>query len=58
MSNTPRERLQALAAKTGTELPLAEGALLIAAKEYPSLSILQYFAALDHLAAAARPRAV
>lgn len=56
MSDMPRERLRALAAKTGTELPLAEGALLIAAEEYPSLSIPQYIAALDHLAAAARAR--
>jgi regulator of sirC expression with transglutaminase-like and TPR domain len=56
MSNTPREQLGALAAKAGTELPLAEGALLIAAEEYPSLSLPQYFAVLDQLAAAARPR--
>ncbi len=56
MSNTPRERLRALAARTGTELPLAEGALLIAAEEYPSLGIPRYIAALDHLADKARPR--
>jgi regulator of sirC expression with transglutaminase-like and TPR domain len=55
MSKAPRERLRDLAAKAGTELPLAEGALLIAAEEYPSLSIPHYFAALDRLAAAARP---
>jgi regulator of sirC expression with transglutaminase-like and TPR domain len=56
MSKAPRERLRDLAAKAGTELPLAEGALLIAAEEYPSLSIPRYVAALDQLADAARPR--
>jgi regulator of sirC expression with transglutaminase-like and TPR domain len=56
MSNTPRDLLRALAAKAGTELPLAEGALLIAAEEYPSLSLQQYFDVLDQLADAARPR--
>lgn len=56
MGNTPRERLRTLAERTGTELPLAEGALLIAAEEYPSLDIPRYIAALDHLADKARPR--
>ena len=56
MSETPRERLQALAATAGTELPLAECALLIAAEEYPSLNVARYVAELDHLADAARPR--
>jgi len=56
MSRSPRERLQALAQIPQTELPLAEGALLIAAEEYASLSIARYIAALDDLANAARPR--
>ncbi len=55
MSETPRERLRALAATAGTELPLAEGALLIAAEEYPSLSVPRYVTALDDLADTARP---
>jgi regulator of sirC expression with transglutaminase-like and TPR domain len=56
MGETPRERLRTLAARTRTELPLAEGALLIAAEEYPSLVIPRYLAALDHLAERARLR--
>ena len=56
MSEAPRERLRDLAAKAGRELPLAEGALLIAAEEYPSLSIPRYIAVLDQFADAARPR--
>ena len=50
MSDSLRERLQALAQSSGTELPLAEGALLIAAEEYPGLSVPRYVGALDHLA--------
>jgi regulator of sirC expression with transglutaminase-like and TPR domain len=56
MSESPRDRLYALAQIPQTELPLAEGALLIAAEEYPSLSMARYMTALDDLANAARPR--
>lgn len=56
MSGAPRERLQALAQSRGSELPLAEGALLIAAEEYPGLDISHYLTALDHLADEARSR--
>lgn len=39
MSGSPRERLQALAQSLGTELPLAEGALLIAAEAASSTAV-------------------
>ncbi len=56
MNGGPRERFQALAQMSGTELPLAEGALLIAAEEYPALDIPGYLAVLDRLADEARAR--
>lgn len=56
MSDAPRQRLKALGELSGVELPLAEGALLIAAEEYPALDIPSYLAALDHLADEARSR--
>ncbi len=56
MSATPRERFAALAQMPGTELPLAEGALLIAAEDYPALDIPRYLGVLDHLAQDARAR--
>ncbi len=56
MSGTTRERFRALAQTSGTELPLAEGALLIAAEEYPTLDIAQYLTTLDRLADEARAR--
>lgn len=54
MNGGPRERFQALAGMSGTEIPLAEGALLIAAEEYPSLDVPGYLAVLDRLADEAR----
>ncbi len=42
MSGTARERFQAIARTPGTELPLAEAALLIAAEEYPNLDVPRY----------------
>jgi regulator of sirC expression with transglutaminase-like and TPR domain len=56
MTATPRERFAALAQKSGSELPLAEGALLIAAEEYPTLDIHRYLDILDGLADEARSR--
>jgi regulator of sirC expression with transglutaminase-like and TPR domain len=56
MTGGPRERFQVLAQKSGVELPLAEGALLIAAEEYPDLDIPGYLAGLDRLADEARSR--
>jgi regulator of sirC expression with transglutaminase-like and TPR domain len=56
MNRGPRERFQALAQMSDTELPLAEGALLIAAEEYPALDIPRYLASLDRLAEEARAR--
>jgi regulator of sirC expression with transglutaminase-like and TPR domain len=56
MSEESRERLTALAQRTDAELPLAEGALLIAAEEYPTLDIPRYLATLDGLADDARTR--
>ena len=56
MSTAAHERFRALAQTSGTELPLAEGALLIAAEEYPTLDIAQYVTALDRLADEARSR--
>ena len=56
MGATPRDRFAALAQKPGTELPLAEGALLIAAEEYPALDVHQYLGVLDRLADEARER--
>jgi regulator of sirC expression with transglutaminase-like and TPR domain len=56
MSEATRGRLQTLAQTRGTELPLAEGALLIAAEEYPNLDVSHYLIALDRLAGEARPR--
>lgn len=56
MTASPRERLAAIARRPGTELPLAEGALLIAAEEYPSLDGPRYLGALDALARACRAR--
>jgi regulator of sirC expression with transglutaminase-like and TPR domain len=56
MNETPRERLRVLAQTPGTELPLAEGALLIAAEEYPSLDVSHYLTGLDRLADEARLR--
>jgi regulator of sirC expression with transglutaminase-like and TPR domain len=50
MSGSPRERLAALARRSNTELPLAEGALLIAAEEYRHLDIARYLRVLDALA--------
>jgi len=56
MNGGPRERFRALAQMSGTELPLAEGALLIAAEEYPALDIPGYLSVLDRLAEEARAR--
>jgi regulator of sirC expression with transglutaminase-like and TPR domain len=56
MNGAPRERLRALAERSATELPLAEGALLIAAEEYPHLDVSHYLIALDRLADEARSR--
>ena len=56
MRGTPRDSFRALAQTSGNELPLAEGALLIAAEEYPTLDIGQYVATLDRLADEARAR--
>jgi len=56
MNGGPRERFQALAQMSGNEIPLAEGALLIAAEEYPALDIPGYLAVLDRLADEARAR--
>jgi regulator of sirC expression with transglutaminase-like and TPR domain len=50
MPEPARERLAEIARQAGTELPLAEGALLIAAEEYPSLDAARYLALLDALA--------
>src|SRR5215467_1906291 len=54
MSTSPRERLTVLARQSNTELPLAEGALLIAAEEYEDLDIVRYLGVLDTLADDAR----
>jgi regulator of sirC expression with transglutaminase-like and TPR domain len=54
MSGSPRERLMAMARRSNTELPLAEGALLIAAEQYQGLDIPRYLRALDALADDAR----
>jgi regulator of sirC expression with transglutaminase-like and TPR domain len=51
---TARERFRALAQISRRELPLAEGALLIAAEEYPELDIPHHLRLLDDLAASAR----
>lgn len=56
MSGAARDRLQAIAQTPGTELPLAEAALLIAAEEYPHLDVPRYLVALDHLAVEASSR--
>lgn len=56
MNETPRERLRVLAQIPGNQLPLAEGALLIAAEEYPGIHIPHYLSALDRLADEARLR--
>ena len=54
MSGSPRERLAVLARQSTTELPLAEGALLIAAEEYQDLDVARYLRVLDALADDAR----
>ncbi len=46
----PRQRFGELAGRAGDDLPLAEGALLIAAEEYPALDIPRYLMVLDALA--------
>ncbi len=56
MTGAPRQRFAALAGMAGDELPLAEGALLIAAEEYPALDIPHYVGMLDALAQEIRPR--
>jgi regulator of sirC expression with transglutaminase-like and TPR domain len=45
----PRARLAALARGPDAEIPLAEGALLIAAEEYPGLDVPGWLARLDAL---------
>ena len=55
MPGPARERLAEMARQAGTELPLAEGALLIAAEEYPSLDAARYLGLLDILAQEVRP---
>lgn len=52
----PRQRFGELAGRAGDDLPLAEGALLIAAEEYPALDIPRYLGALDALASDAERR--
>jgi regulator of sirC expression with transglutaminase-like and TPR domain len=54
MGGSPRERLGAMARQSTIELPLAEGALLIAAEEYQDLDIARYLGVLDALADDAR----
>ena len=56
MDAAPRARFAAIAQTPGTEVPLAEGALLIAAEEYPGLDIPRYLGVLDRLADEARER--
>lgn len=56
MEGSPRERLRAFGQRYGTELPLAEGALLIAAEECPGLEMAHYLRTLDRLADSARSR--
>lgn len=51
-----REAFARLASRTGDELDLDRGALLIAAEEYPSLRIEDYMARLDQFATEARSR--
>ena len=50
MTELPRRRFAALAGLAGDDLPLAEGALLIAAEEYPTLDLPRYLGVLDALA--------
>jgi regulator of sirC expression with transglutaminase-like and TPR domain len=50
MEDPPRKRFAALAGLEGDDLPLAEGALLIAAEEYSELDIPRYLGMLDALA--------
>jgi regulator of sirC expression with transglutaminase-like and TPR domain len=50
MSDSPRRRFAALAEMAGDALPLAEGALLLAAEEYPTLDIPRYLGVFDALA--------
>jgi regulator of sirC expression with transglutaminase-like and TPR domain len=56
MSDTSRERLAEMAARPDAEIDLAEGALLIAAEEYPHLGGAPYLNRLDQLAERVRDR--
>jgi regulator of sirC expression with transglutaminase-like and TPR domain len=56
MKPPPRHRLAALVARPDAEIDLAEGALLIAAEEYPQLAIAPYLRRLDLLAERVRDR--
>lgn len=55
-SGTPRERFRRLVQRADAEVPLAEAALLVAAEEYPQITIEGYLSRLDALAEEVRDR--
>ena len=56
MTTSPASRLAALVSRPDPEIDLAEGALLIAAEEYPQLQVAPYLRRLDLLAERVKDR--